>query len=481
MNKRIPVSIALAITIIAMTVTFSITWIVSMNIFDNTVSAVTSLQAQYAKIREIDVYVRNNFMGEIDDDALFDRVALGYVNGLGDKYSAYYTEREYTEMQQIESGDLVGIGIEVIRDADGWFRIVKVHDGSPAATAGVTAGGRIASVDGEDAKNITTVKSLRSRLYGGVGTELALSVLYDMSETRDYNIRRSAYQKPLVESQDLVSPDNVAYTYIRISSFASDPFAELNYAVNQAVANGAKGLIFDLRGTSDGLFRNTYQSIDYLCPVGTVAKSQGRTGTTRVLATSDENEVPLPMVVLVDGTTAGPAELFAASVRDLAGGQILGTKTAGHGTMQSTPYRLSDGSAVSVTTAQLLTGRDEDFNGVGLTPNVEVEGNMAERYPGGGMEEYLHNPLPKEDEQIARARELLRSMVREAGGEPGESTYNTSTVVAGAEEGEDARLAGDSSLDTSNASGTSGAEDEGASASASEVASGSSSSSSSSR
>ena len=84
MNRRIPVSIALAITIIAMTVTFSITWIVSMNIFDNTVSAVTSLQAQYAKIREIDVYVRSNFLGanDIDDDALFDRVALGYVNGL---------------------------------------------------------------------------------------------------------------------------------------------------------------------------------------------------------------------------------------------------------------------------------------------------------------------------------------------------------------------------------------------------------------
>lgn len=425
MNKRISVSIALAITIIAMTVTFSITWIISMNTFDNTVSAVTRLQSQYAKLAEIDNYVRSNFSGEIDDNTLFDRVALGYVTGLGDKYSVYYTEKEYTELLDVEKGELVGIGIDVVRDADGVFRIVRVHEGSPAALAGLTPGGSISMVDGEDAKTITTVKSLQSRLYGGVGTELSLTCIYNVTEAQEFSIRRSSYTKPVVESRILGD-----YAYIRIASFAQDPFADFNYVVSQALAAGVKGLVFDVRGNAEGHFRNTYESIDYLCPVGTVAKSVNKTGTTRVLATSDEAAVDVPMVVLVDGGTSGPAELFAVSLRDLAGGQIVGTKTAGHGTMQSTPYRLSDGSAVSVTVAQLLTGRDEDFNGVGFVPNVEVESNMEERFPS--IEEYLYNPDTNSDDQIKRALEVARTMVRESGQDPGTYTNAASGAAPAA-------------------------------------------------
>ncbi len=106
MNRRLPVSIALAITIIAMTVTFSLTWIVSMRTFDNIVRSVASLQAQYQKLTELDRYVRGNFYGAIDDDVLFDRVAMGYVAGLGDRYSVYYTAAEYAELLAIEDGTL---------------------------------------------------------------------------------------------------------------------------------------------------------------------------------------------------------------------------------------------------------------------------------------------------------------------------------------------------------------------------------------
>lgn len=423
MNKRIPASIAVAITIIAMTVTFSVTWIASMNTFDNTVSAVTKLQAQYAKLAEIDNYVRSNFAGEIDDNFLFDRVALGYINGLGDKYSVYYTEKEYTELINVENGVLVGIGIDVVRDADGLFRIVRVYPSSPAALAGITAGASIAAINGEDTKGIASVKNLQSRLYGGVGSEITLKCIYNLTEEKEFSVRRSSYQKPLVESQILNS-----YAYVRISSFARDPFAELNYLVNQALQAGVKGIVFDVRGNADGYFKNSYDSINFLCPVGTVAKSVNKTDTARVLATSDEEAVNLPMVVLVDGGTSGPAELFAVSIRDLAKGQIVGTKTAGHGTMQSTPYRLSDGSAVSLTVARLLTGQDEDFNGVGLVPDVEVEANMLSGDRYSSMEEYLFNPEPSADEQIKRALEVARTMVRESGQDPG--TYISASSQA---------------------------------------------------
>lgn len=127
MNRRLPVSVALAITLIAMTVTFSITMIVSMNIFNSAVSSVVKKQAMYDKISEIDNYVRDNFFWEIDEKLLNDRIGRGYVDGTGDKFSAYFSEKEYTEIQRFASGEIVGLGIEVDYDQlSGQFNILRV-------------------------------------------------------------------------------------------------------------------------------------------------------------------------------------------------------------------------------------------------------------------------------------------------------------------------------------------------------------------
>ena len=408
MNRRISVSVALAITIIAMTVTFSITWIVSMRTFDNTMSAVTNLQAQYAKLAEIDTYVRGNFYGVIDDDYLFDRVAVGYLSGLGDRYGTYYTEQEYADLLAIESGKKVGVGIEVVRDAAG-FLIVRVYEDSPAAQAGVRPGGRIVSVNGEDAANIPSMRALNSMLWDEEGKELLIHCQYDLTDEETFSVyRRANYRAPTVESIEMTD-----YTYIRISAFEASTYAELDYAVGQAQNSGSKGIVFDVRGAS-GQFRvELYEMIDLLCPRGTVAKSMNNTETLRVLATSDDEWAELPMVVLVNANTAAAGELFAVSVRDLAGGQIVGLRTAGRGSIQSTPQRLADGSAVSVTTAILYTGKDETFDGVGIEPDVEAA-------PVEGFDEIsLFNPNPASDMQIRRAFEVAQAMVRKSGGDPG--------------------------------------------------------------
>jgi len=428
MSRKLPVSVALAITIIAMTVTFAITWIVSMNTFDNTVRSVTQLQAQYSKLAEIDTYVRANYYGEIDDNALFDRVASGYVTGLGDRYGVYYTEREYTELQNIENGTLVGIGLEILRETDGTYRIVRVYDGSAAARAGVTAGGAIVRVDGVERRELAGVSALKSLLRGEEGTELALHCVYDVVEEKDFTIRRIAFTTPTVESQILGD-----YAYIRISAFGPNTYTDFDYAVRLAQAAEVKGLVFDVRNNNTGAARYTRDIIDMLCPQATVARRENRNGTTTVLITSDENAVELPMVVLVNGGTGGMAELFAVSVRDLCGGQIVGTRTMGHGTLQSSPQRLSDGSAISVTYAKLLTSTGESFDLVGVTPGIEVDGTNI-------TETMLLNPNPASDTQIYRALEVARSMVLATGADAG-------TIDVGQGSGVDAS-------DTSDASGT---------------------------
>lgn len=410
MNKRISVSVALAITIIAMTVTFAITWLVSMRTFDKTVSAVTRLQAQYAKLAEIDTYVRGNFYGDIDDDYLFDRVAVGYINGLNDRYSTYYTEKEYSALMAFENGTTVGVGIVFVRDSStGAFRIMRVYDDSPADRAGILPGGTITRINGEDAKSITSTRQMNTLMRGEPGTDLEIHCNYGPGDDREFNIQRTNYTAPTVESEIVGE-----YAYIRIYEFSATSYMDFDYAVRMALNDDVKGFVFDLRNNSGGLFRYSYDMIDILCPRGTIAKAEYKNGTRSVLATSDEGGIDLPMVVLVNESTSAAAELFAASVHDMADGRIVGSRTAGRGVLLSSPIRLQDGSAIVVTEAKIYTGSDETFDGTGLTPDVEFESAVDD-------ETFLYIPQPMRDQQIIRAIEVVRTMLRERGLDPGEA------------------------------------------------------------
>ncbi len=400
MSKKIPVSVSLAITLLAITITFAFTWLGSMERFNSTVSSITSKQAQFTKLGELDTYVRSNYYGEIDDTNLNDRIAQGYMNGLGDKYASYYTEKEYLEQTEYDNGTRVGVGIEVVRDADGYFRILRVHTGSPAEGAGVEIDGRITSIAGQDAKTVTTLRAMNGLLRGVPGEELTLTCLYDKADERTFTFQRVNYIAPTVEYTKAGD-----FAYIRISGFERNTATEFSAALQKAQAEGARGLVFDVRGNSGGMYAQAYTMIDQLAPLSkAIAYSENKSGITRVLATSDDAAVDLPMAVIANNTTSAAAELFAVSVRNLCGGQIVGMTTAGKGMLQSAPQRLADGSAVVITVAKLLTSTGESFDTVGVVPDVEVLYEITD-------ERALINPNMETDIQIVRALDLLRSTV----------------------------------------------------------------------
>ncbi len=401
MTKKVTVSVALTITLIAVTVTFAITWLVATDYFNRAVQSVTQKQATYTKLLEVDTYVRNNYYGEINNTVLNDLVAQGYLRGIEDPYATYYSEKDYTEMQEYEAGTRVGIGVEVSRNADGLFYIERVYKDSPAEKAGVQAGSRILTVDGADVKGLTSSKAMVSLLRGAQGTTLTLGCVDRQNQEAQYEVQRINYTAPTLEYMKCGD-----FGYIRISSFEKNTASELDGAVLQALADGAKGLVFDVRGNTGGQYQQVYNAIDYLAPRGTVAKSVAKNGTVKVLATSDdENTVRLPMAVITDKNTAAGAELFAASVRDLCGGSVVGETTAGKGMIQSAPQQLTDGSAISITTAQLLTGKDESFDKTGIVPDVEI------LVDGDNQAVNLFTPNPGTDQQILRALEVVRTAV----------------------------------------------------------------------
>jgi C-terminal processing protease CtpA/Prc len=125
MNRKISVGMAVTIVILAMTVTFSITMLIAMRLFDSTVSSVKEKESMYNKVAEVDRYVRSNDYYTIDETMLYDRLTAGYLLGTGDKYARYYTANAYTELMNQQSGKVMGIGVELGMDQNN--SVIKFH------------------------------------------------------------------------------------------------------------------------------------------------------------------------------------------------------------------------------------------------------------------------------------------------------------------------------------------------------------------
>lgn len=369
MNKKVSISILVTVVIIAMTVTFSITMVAAMRMFDQTVASVKEKESMYAKLAEIDRYVRDSDYYTADENTLNDMLASGYMLGSGDKYARYYTASAYTELVQIQNGTLMGIGVDVVKDSvTGYAKVIKVYSGSPAQDLGITAGCYIIMIDDTDVKTLSSTDSITSRLRGENGTNVSITWRNLEAAESTNTITRRSYQVTTVDSQMIGG----VCGYIRIRSFADGTASELDYAINTLTAQGAQSLLFDLRDNTGADLDAAMECIDLVCPAGVIASAQYSDGTTAVLANSNaDTAVSLPIVCLVNGSTASGAELFAASARLLNGARLVGTTTAGRGTIQSEPKMLSDGSALVITVGQLLCGDGSCFEGTGLTVDTE--------------------------------------------------------------------------------------------------------------
>lgn len=431
MNKKISVSVAITVALIAMTVTFSITMIVAMQIFDNTVTSVNEKQSMYNKLAEIDKYVRANAYNTIDDATLNDYIAYGYMLGINDKNAKYYTEKEYSDLLAVQNGKLLGIGVDLIKDtATGYGRVIRVYSGSPAAELGIEVGSYITCIGETDTKNLTK-DGMLTRLRGEDGTTVTITYLTrGTSEEKTVEVTHVGYTTPTVEYQTL----NDTYGYVKITQFGSTTASELDYAVNQLTGAGVTALVFDLRDNEGGLLDSANECIDLLVGEGVIAYAEYSDGTREILAESDENKVDLPTICLVNGNTASSAELFAASLRDMAGAKLVGTKTYGKGTIQAAPQRLSDGSAVSVTVARLLTGKEECFDGTGLTVDQEVQ--LAENT-------VMYDYALAEDAQVLRAVSVADTLTGVTTME-GSSNAGTQTGTDSSAAGEDGSSAAES-------------------------------------
>ncbi|MDR3981316.1 MAG: S41 family peptidase [Gemmiger sp.] len=370
MSKKVSLGVAATVTLIAMAVTFSMTMTVSMNMFNNTVSSVKNKERMYNKLSEVDRYVRANEYFDINDDTLNDTIASGYMLGISDRYARYYSAKAYSERVGLANGRLMGIGVSVVKDpSSGYARIIRVYDNTPATNVGLEVGGFITAIGDTSTRSMSDTAAMTSALLGEEGSIVSIKYLTPLREEQSFEITHANYTTPSISTVRLM--DN-GVGYLRIDSFTSGTAVEFRNAVNSLTNQGATSLIFDLRDNSGENLNAALVATDYCVPSGLIAQSQDKGGNVADLRMSDENEITLPMVCLVNGSTASGAELFANALRKMAGATIVGSTTAGKGVLLSDPQSLSDGSAVVITVGILLDNEGKNWNGTGLTPDVDA-------------------------------------------------------------------------------------------------------------
>jgi len=397
MNKKVSLGTAVTLMAIAAALAVAITMVYSIRTFNDKLYNIKEREATYEKLSQIDKIVRSQYFGEINEKALMDSIAEGYVDGIGDKYALYLTASQYQQQLENLEGQTVGIGISVIPDSSGYMRVVEVYPDSSADMAGIQADDLILSVDGLEI-TAETFEDALSMLEGEAGTKVTLELRQNNEDQEPIELTRRKIDVPTVYYNVI---DNIAY--IQILEFGDATPNQFNKAIETISAEGAEGIVFDVRGNPGGTIDSVSDVLDRLLPAGNIVSATYKDGTTEVLAVSDSREVDLPMAVVINQKTASAAELFAQALWDYDKAATVGVTTYGKGLMQ-TIYKLDDGSALDITAAKYNPPKSENFDGVGVIPDYEVK-LTAEQ-------EAMIAELDQEsDPQLFKATELVKAAI----------------------------------------------------------------------
>lgn len=370
MNKKISLGLAVSLIFLAVALTVTVTMMVAMGIYNDIIKDVSARSGVYSSVSEIDDLIRKNYYGEINESLLNTMMSDGYVAGVGDRYSFYMTPDEYARYKEEERGNKVGIGVVAVYDSkNNNIYVSEVSVGSPAHIQGISKGDVITAVDGTKVTSSNYNELLQS-LEGAKLTNVQVTFNHEGTE-KIVSVARGYSAQTVYYSVN----NNVGY--IKINAFYSTTAKELDDALKHMKDNKVSSVIFDVRNNNTGLISNVVKCIDLIVPVATdgtnaVATAVDKNGNIVETFASDSDSVNFTMLVLVNANTSGAAELFACDLRDFGLAQLVGVKTAGNGTMQKV-FELSDGSAVALTVAKIIPYKSESYNGVGVSPDYQVE------------------------------------------------------------------------------------------------------------
>ena len=358
---------ALVLVLFGAGVTFVVTVSELSKHYTAEIDRITASQSEIAtKTTELEAYIDKYFVGDADKTAMADAAASAMVTATGDRWSYYISADSYASYMEQMNNAYVGVGITIAAAEDGsGLTVMEVTAGGPAEEAGVQVGDVMVSVDSTSIADMTTAE-VRDLVRGEEGTTVDLGFRRG-EETVTLTVERRTIDQ-VVTTGELLD-GNIGY--VKIVNFDSNCAAQTIAVIEDLMDQGAESLLFDVRYNPGGYKDELVKVLDYLLPEGVLFRSV-RTDGTESIDYSDESCVDLPMAVLVNGDSYSAAEFFAAALQEYGVGQVVGSQTCGKGYFQNT-YRLSDGSAVSLSSGTYYTPNNVSLANVGVTPDILVD------------------------------------------------------------------------------------------------------------
>lgn len=339
------------------------------NLENVNISTLTESKSKiYNYINNIKRILEEKYLNGIDEEKMSEMAIKGYVAGLQDPYTQYITKDEMEEYKVNLQGNYVGIGIYMYANTEkNTIEIISPIEGSPAETAGILPGDTIISVNGIKYTG-EQIDEASTAIKGKEGTSVKLEILRNQ-ELKNLEITRKKVVTNPIESKKLENDIG----YIKVTSFDEETADSFKLKFEELKKQEIKSLIIDLRNNGGGLVDSALQIADYIVPKGkelliTVDKDKKE----KIEKSKNDVLIDMPIVVLVNKSSASASEILAGALKDLDEAKIVGTTTYGKGVIQEL-LTFRDGSGLKVTTHEYYTPKRNKINGVGIEPHEIVE------------------------------------------------------------------------------------------------------------
>ncbi len=319
-----------------------------------------NMYERYSKVEDIRLQISEGFYTEVDDQALEDSMLKGLVAGLGDIYSAYYTEEEYKELMVSLTGEYEGVGITMVQTEEG-IRVLSVTKNSPAAKGGVGIGEYIVKVDGVE-YDVSDMDLCAAAIRGKKGSSVSITFKKD-GELIERSFKRAKIFAETVEYHML--DNNIGY--IAVYSFENHTVEDFKEALE--ALSSADSLILDLRDNPGGLVDAAVDMADFFMDDATLFYVKDHNGSKELFKTKKGKLWSKPFVVLVNENSASASEILAVGLQENDAALIIGSDTFGKGIIQ-TAEQYRDGTALKLTMWEYFGPSGTRVNGEGVHPDI---------------------------------------------------------------------------------------------------------------
>jgi carboxyl-terminal processing protease len=332
--------------------------------------AIARTDDTYANLRvfqDVVSLIMSNYVEQPNMDSVMRGAMRGLAEGL-DSDSAYLTQQQ---VRQVESGDQGGpADVGIVLTHQYYLRVVSARDDSPAAKAGIRPGDFVRVIDSRPTRDMSAFEGQRL-LAGTAGSKVKLTIIRGGSATEPHvvELTREAPQTADVRSRS--QGDGIGY--VRVAAFSRRATEQLRSQIASLTKGGAHRLIIDVRNAAAGDLAEGITAARLFVGSGTLGVRESRlAGQAKIEANKGDGAITLPVTVLVDSGTSGPAELFAAALAGNKRAELIGERTVGRTGVQEL-MKLPDGSALWITSSRYLTPSGAPLQAKGLEPDVAVD------------------------------------------------------------------------------------------------------------